>query len=419
MPPVSVVIPAWNLWDMTRACLESLALHTPPGSIEIVVVDNGSSDATAAELVPLGRSLFGDCFNGLRRERNSGFAAGCNSGARAARGEFLFFLNNDTLLTDNWLPPLLATLRASPGLGMVGPLLLFPETDRVQHCAVAFDPNLEVRHLYFHFPGDHPAVRAPRKVQALSGAAVMLSRDLFFRVGGFHEGYKNGFEDLDLCCTLRKLNLLLACVPQSAVYHLTSQTPGRNDHDAQNARLINERHPGGFVPDTHLLAAADGFESALSPALDFFLRLPADREAALTRAFTLNFDSERCARRLWAEPLWMQGYEMLAEYLERQGQWVKAAELRLQQARQFPLPRVCESLALSAAKAGMENTAQAALEQARKQRTEAADKDALLAQAEALFSWAEKAKDAVAKRLYGEQLARLSAAGNGAAHVLI
>jgi GT2 family glycosyltransferase len=405
MSAVSVVIPAWNLWEMTRDCLESLARHTPPGDIEAVVVDNGSSDATCTELEACGRALFGEDFQAVRLVRNMGFAIGCNSGARAAKGDLLFFLNNDTLVTQNWLPPLIRGLRAGSGLGMVGPLLLFPENRRVQHCAVAFAPTLEVQHLYFHFPGDHPAPHAPRQVQALSGAALLLDRELFFRYGGFHEGYKNGFEDLDLCCGLRKMGLRLACAPQSVVLHLTSQTPGRNDHDSANARLINARHPGGFAPDWHRLAMADGFLPALSPSLEMYLRLPDDREAALTGSFTRNFDAERCARRLWAEPLWIRGYELLAEHLEMRGEWMQAAEWRLQQARQFPLPRIAKALAIAAARAGMEQVAQAAVKQAQEQLTKAADSAALVRQATALAQWGRNAGDEVIAGLYEDWLA--------------
>ena len=405
MPAVSVIIPAWNLWEMTRDCLESLARHTPPGDIETIVVDNGSSDATATELEPCGRALFGEHFQAVRLERNTGFAAGCNSGARAATSDLLFFLNNDTLATPNWLPPLIRGLQAGAGLGMVGPLLLFPDDRRVQHCAVAFAPTLEVQHLYFHFPGDHPAPNASRQAQAISGAALLLDRKLFFRCGGFHEGYKNGFEDLDLCCSLRKMGLRLACVPQSVICHLAGRTPGRNDHDSANARLINTRHPGGFVPDLHKLAMADGFLPALSPALEVYLRLPDEREAALTESFTRTFDAERCARRLWAEPLWMRGYELLAEYLETRNEWIEAAEWRLQQARQFPLSRVSKALAITAARAGMEQVAQAAARQTQEMLTKAAGKAALAKQANALMQWGRNAEDAVIAELYGDWLA--------------
>jgi hypothetical protein len=295
---------------------------------------------------------------------------------------------------------------------MVGPLLLFPETGRVQHCAVAFPPPLEVQHLYFQFPGDHPAPNAPRKAQAISGAALLLEKDLFFRCGGFYEGYTNGFEDLDLCCGLRKMGLRLACVPQSVIYHLTSQTPGRNEHDSANARLINERHPGGFVPDLHRLAMADGFLPALSPSLELYLRLPDERETALTEAFTRNFDAERCARRLRAEPLWMRGYTLLAEYLEMQGEWVQASEWRSQQASQFPLPQVAKALALAAARPGMEQVAREAAEQAQDQLAKAADSAALAGQAEALLRWGQNANDTVIAELYGAWLAaRRQAAG--------
>ncbi|MCL2124131.1 MAG: glycosyltransferase family 2 protein [Desulfovibrionaceae bacterium] len=405
MPAVCVVIPAWNLWDMTRGCLESLARHTPSGAVELVVVDNGSSDATRTDLDALGRALFGEHFQAVRLNQNMGFAIGCNSGARAAKSELLFFLNNDTLLTENWLPPLIQGLQAGHGLGMVGPLLLFPETRRVQHCAVAFAPTLEVHHLYFHFPGDHPAPNAPRQLQAISGAALLLDKNLFFRCGGFYEGYKNGFEDLDLCCGLRKMGLRLACVPQSVIYHLTSQTPGRNEHDSANARLINERHPGGFVPDMHKLAMADGYAPTLSPSLELYLRLPDEREAALTEVFTRNFNADRCARRLWAEPLWMRGYELLAAHLEAQGEWDQAAEWRLQQARQFPLPRIAEALALAAARAGMEQVALAAAAQAQEQMSKAADRAALARQANTLLRWGRNAGDTVIAELYGTWLA--------------
>jgi hypothetical protein len=296
---------------------------------------------------------------------------------------------------------------------MVGPLLLFPETGRVQHCAVVFAPTLEVQHLYFQFPGDHPAPNAPRQAQAISGAALLLEKDLFFRCGSFYEGYTNGFEDLDLCCCLRKLGLRLACVPQSVICHLTSQTPGRNDHDSANARLVNERHPGGFVPDLHKFAMADGFLPTLSPSLELYLRLPDERETALTSSFTRSFDAERCARRLWAEPLWMQGYALLAEHLETRGEWTQATEWRLQQARQFPLPQVTKALALTAARAGMEQVAQAAVQQTQDQLAKAADSAALAGQANALLRWGQNANDAAITELYGAWLTARGLAAGG------
>ena len=168
----SIIIPAWNLWETTASCLHSLARHD--AGMQVVVVDNGSSDATGPELEPLGRKLFGDRFLRVRLPENLGFAAGCNAGARAADGDALLFLNNDTQVSPGWLPPLEEAL-AAPGVGAVGPLLLYPD-GRTQHCGVSFTLLGGVRHLYADFPGEHPAVRREHPLQAITGAALLLRR---------------------------------------------------------------------------------------------------------------------------------------------------------------------------------------------------------------------------------------------------
>ena len=83
---VSVIIPVWNLWDMTEACLRSLATHSAGENMQVVVVDNHSTDATTTELASLGEALFGTSFKAVRMPENVGFARGCNAGARAADG---------------------------------------------------------------------------------------------------------------------------------------------------------------------------------------------------------------------------------------------------------------------------------------------------------------------------------------------
>lgn len=416
MPAVSVIIPAWNLWEMTRACLESLARHTPPELVEIVVVDNGSTDETRDALEPVGRELFGGRFRAVRLEDNQGFAKGCNAGARAAAAPRLFFLNNDTLATEGWLPPLLAALDGSPFLGMVGPLLLLPGTRRVQHCGITFAPTLEVEHMYGLFPGNHPLARRPRAWQALTGAALLLSAELFRRCGGFFEGYRNGFEDLDLCCAVRRAGLRLGSVPQSVLFHLTSQTPGRFDHDGPNTRLLNERCPGGFVPDLHRIGMEDGFAPALSPALEVYLTLPPEREAALTTAFTRTFDADRCRLRLLAEPLWQGGYALLAGHLERLGTaeaLVEALDWRSLQVHFFPLAENAAALARTAARAGDAVMAENAVRAATDLRATAADTAALRKKADALARWGRSVGDTALAGLYADWLRRAPGADVG------
>ncbi|MEG2173162.1 MAG: glycosyltransferase family 2 protein [Desulfovibrionaceae bacterium] len=402
-PAVSIIIPVWNLWDMTCDCLHSLAQHTDHSNIEIIVVDNGSTDESATALEPTGQALFGPHFRRIRHEENRGFAKACNAGAQAARAPRLLFLNNDTLLSPEWLPPLVDSLDTSPCLGMVGPLLLLP-SGRVQHCGIAFAPTLEVSHIYDLFPHQHPLITKNRPLQAITGAAFLLTQELFFRCGQLHEGYINGFEDLDLCCLVRQQNLRLACVPRSIVYHLTSQTPGRSDHDSANARLLNQRQSGAFKPDLHLLGAEDGYIPRLSPSLELYLTLPAQLEAALTSTFRQHFNEERCRVRLEAEPLWEHGYTLLARHLESRKAYADAVNVRSTQVHFFPLAPYAVALARSAARSGEHALAQSASEATQSLLQSAANTEELQRKAQKLQAWSQEMGDTDLEKIFANWL---------------
>ncbi|WP_338666564.1 glycosyltransferase [Pseudodesulfovibrio methanolicus] len=146
----NVIIPVLNKFFLTRDCLRSLRRHAPEQDMEVLVEDNGSADATAAGLDPLGAELFGDRFRAIHLAENRNFAPACNLGAREAGGRHRFFLNNDTVLPPGWYPPLLEALRG--GCGAAGPLLMYPARgplplDRVRHLRVACQPKLHFCHL--------------------------------------------------------------------------------------------------------------------------------------------------------------------------------------------------------------------------------------------------------------------------------
>ncbi|MGE9985182.1 glycosyltransferase family 2 protein [Desulfovibrio sp. SGI.169] len=320
---VSVIIPAWNLWEMTAACLRSLANCSRGENLEVLVVDNGSTDATARELEPLGQSLWGADFRALRLPENLGFAKACNLGARAAAGELLFFLNNDATCTPDWLPPLRAVFEDAR-LGAAGPLLLYPD-GTAQHCGIMFSPFFRVSHIYERFPGNHPLLRKKRPLQAITGAALMVRRQLFSECGGFFEGYQNGFEDMELCYALADRGYRLTVVGESALCHHTSQTPGRFEHDLQNGALFYQRRRRSIRPDMHCLARLDGYEMRIGPALSCWLALPETRERELDAAFSgASFDAAACAAQLEREPLWRGGWLSLMDHLEAGGRWNEA-----------------------------------------------------------------------------------------------
>ena len=235
----SIIIPVWNRLELTRDCLTALSQIKDQPEYEVIIVDNSSTDGTKEFLA----ELKGDV-QIIRNEKNEGFAKACNQGARAARGQYLVFLNNDTIPQSGWLSSLVSEVDAQPEVGVVGSKLLYPD-GTVQHAGVVRD--LEHRlpyHIYKSFAGDHPAVNQRREFQIVTAACLLIRRSLFEEVGGFDEGYVNGFEDADLCLKVRERGYAVVYQPRSVVLHLESQTAGRKVHDDTNAIRFLDRWEG-------------------------------------------------------------------------------------------------------------------------------------------------------------------------------
>ncbi len=324
-PQVSVIIPVFNQWAFTAQSLRSLKEHTPQ-SIEVFVIDNASTDQTVTDLDILGKELWKDSFKSVHLPENQGFAHASNLGARLAQADILFFLNNDTLLTPNWLPPLLQAMDTDASLGAVGPLLLFP-SNRVQHLGLTFLPGPEVKHLYDSFPLAHPLVTKGRQPKAMTAAALCLSKRVFWSANGFFEGYQNGCEDIDLCLTLGQHGHRFRCVPESTVFHFTSKTEGRFKNDVPNSALLVSRHAPRLMPDMHLHAHADGYEICLNEWLLPIFCLTPERNTALMREAEVE-NPQKWFDLLEEEPLWDHGYDLLANWLESRQSFQDALTFR-------------------------------------------------------------------------------------------
>lgn len=327
MPQFSIIIPVFNKWELTRDCLASLREHGSGPSFEVIVIDNGSTDATATELRPYGKSLFDDRFHSIVLPENKNFGPACNIGAKAAKSPVLFFLNNDTLVTPGWAEPLLNALLEDESLGAVGPLLLYPN-DTVQHLGVAFGAVGPV-HLYCGFPKDHPVVHAKRDLQAMTGAALMIRAELFQACGEFFEEYRNGFEDLELCHQIRKQRKTLRCIPESKIYHLESQTPNRKEGDERNGRLFTHRCAGKIYIDQHTHALNDNFEPFITDLLSIGVRMRHEDELALAMVAN-NKSGETWLHLITQNPLWINGREILAGTLENSEDFAEAIAFYIQ-----------------------------------------------------------------------------------------
>jgi GT2 family glycosyltransferase len=355
----TVVIPVHNKWKLTEACLRSLAKTLAGKHCEIIVIDNASSDITKEACPALGQTLFGDFFRYHRAEHNLNFGPASNLGANMARGDFLLFLNNDTLAVpghEDWYDKLLQDFSTYPDLAATGPVLLYPPTTgnplgaTVQHLGVFVTPTLKVGHLYEGIPVNSPLAAKRRFFQIITGACMLMPRALFLEYGGFDEGYVNGSEDIDLCTRLFAAGRRFTVNPKARLYHLCSQTPGRHSHEAANFRRFSATSMRLMCPDWHLHINADGFElqvsewSTISPGLK-------TNEVAKIGPLLTSGDTTALIGGIRLFPLWYEGYAKLAALLAEEGKDAEAHSVRLALCQLRPVPDHLFALLNSAYKA--------------------------------------------------------------------
>ena len=250
-PLASIVIPLFNKADFTRQCLE--AIEASSGEeipYEVVLVDNGSTDGTR-ELLGM---LEGDV-KILRNESNLGFAAACNQGARLASGKYLIFLNNDTVPQPGWLSALVRSAHADATIGVVGCKLLYPGSGLIQHAGMDWADGTP-DHPFRHAAPDLPEVSTPRDLDMVTGACMLVRRELFEGLGGFDEGYRNGCEDVDLCLSAREAGYRVRYEPASVLFHHEGTSEGRFAHVQANLIRLRERWGHRFDAEGRFLAEA-------------------------------------------------------------------------------------------------------------------------------------------------------------------
>jgi GT2 family glycosyltransferase/2-polyprenyl-3-methyl-5-hydroxy-6-metoxy-1,4-benzoquinol methylase/glycosyltransferase involved in cell wall biosynthesis len=220
MPVVSVIIPTFGQVTHTLRCLASIAATPPRVPIEVLVVEDASRDPRIAELRDVA---------GLRlivREENLGFLKSCNDAARQAEGEFLFLLNNDTEVMPGAIDSLYDLLRARPDAGLAGARLLYPDGSLQEAGGIIWRDGSAWNY------GNREDPRKPdynyvREADYISGAAIMLPRSVWDRLGGFDEHFLPAYcEDSDLAFRVRQTGLLTLYQPDATVIHFEGVTHG-------------------------------------------------------------------------------------------------------------------------------------------------------------------------------------------------
>lgn len=214
-PLISIIILTCNELNYTKQCIRSIFQFTKE-NFELIVIDNASKDGTVNFLKTLPRT------NVINNKINKGFAGGCNQGFRAAKGEFIVLLNNDTVVTDGWLSKMLRCLIKTPTTGIVGPRSNFViEPQAIP--AVPYKTMEEMHKFASEWSVNHNSQSF--EVNTLSGFCMLFNKNLLEKIGGMDEQFNPGYyEDTDFCIRAQISGNKLLVADDVFVHHVGSSS---------------------------------------------------------------------------------------------------------------------------------------------------------------------------------------------------
>ena len=262
LPSMSVIIPSYNNLPVLVKCLKSLYKTSLPygqqSRLEILVQDDCSPDFSIYDVIGM------EPASAQRNERNLGFAGNCNAGAARSNGDVLMFLNQDTVAHDGWFDPLMSMFD-DPIVGIAGPKLVthqarpvgsgVEEWDAIQSCGGLYGGNRGPFHRWLGWSADDWRVNVRERVSWITGAALAIRRDLFFKVGGLDVGYERGyFEDVDLCEKVKAAGYEIWYCPDAIFQHLVGTSGGvPAEVFKTNSMRFHRRWDAMITPDTGII----------------------------------------------------------------------------------------------------------------------------------------------------------------------
>jgi hypothetical protein len=249
-PTASIIFWAGTGVTQTEQSLIALAAGTGNVDYEAIIVDDASSDATAAWLA----TLEGDV-RVIRSADRIGRVAAWNLGARTARGRHLAFLSSAALPRRGWLEALVAEVEADPAIAVVGSKL-HALNGTIQHVGIVF--SREERLPYLLYPGvsaDLPLIDGRRELQAVAGDGLLIPRAVFQELAGFDDGYDGPWAEVDLCLRARRAGRRVVYQPLSTLVGLVDLREQITEGDE---RRFRERWADCDLADEDIVLVADG-----------------------------------------------------------------------------------------------------------------------------------------------------------------
>lgn len=275
-PLISVIIPSKDNPDILMRCIESIK-RTVTADYEIIVVDNGSAAGTKELLAGW---LKRQSARYIYEKQPFHFSRMCNTGAKAAKGNILLFLNDDVeAVKAGWMESL-CTQAAKPYAGAAGVKLLYPHSEKIQHAGIV---NLRLGPVHkLQFMSDEDCYyyrwnRGTRNVLAVTGACLAVEKTKFKEAGGFPEELPVAFNDVSLCFALYEKGYYNCVLQDCRLFHHESLSRGRDEERVKLERLLAEkrklymrhRELYGRDPFYHKYLAGDMLSSDFDTGADY------------------------------------------------------------------------------------------------------------------------------------------------------
>lgn len=215
----TIIVPILQEIDIFDLFLESLAKNLLPQT-QIIFINDGSGsliDSRIRRFEKLDCQHNGTSVEMIRHDHPKGCSSSINEALRLARADYIFFVDSDIILQGNWQQSALSTFSMRKNIGIVGSVLLYPQTGGIQHCGLVFSNGLG-RHLFLNgLPSCLP--KKPFSTQAVVFAMCAIKRKVFEKVGYLDENYFNGYEDLDYQMRARQAGFDIVVNPEIILYH--------------------------------------------------------------------------------------------------------------------------------------------------------------------------------------------------------
>ena len=213
---VSIIIVNYNTENLLNDCINSIKQKTCGVNFEIIVVDNNSQTNSLDTLINENPNI-----NFILSDHNWGFGVANNIGVKQAKGEFLFFLNPDTLLINNAILELYSYMKVHPKTGICGGNMY---KEDMTPCSSFY--NIDFLHLEYQvllnrkrYPGFNNS-NTPINVKTIVGADLFIRKQLFNELGGFDKDFFMYFEEVELCHRVRRKGYKIASIPNAQIIHL-------------------------------------------------------------------------------------------------------------------------------------------------------------------------------------------------------